>query len=124
MLVRRGVPAKDLRPRAWEAHVQVKEVLNHLQIGSSVAEFDENLERYFVETETFRALVQNRADVIAGDKGTGKTAIFRVLQKRYGKLPELKSIEVISGFNQAGNPIFQSLAKAEVLNEGDYITFW
>src|SRR5712691_4962173 len=28
--------------------------------------------------EAFRALVRDRADLIAGDKGTGKTALYRV----------------------------------------------
>ena len=102
----------------------IKELLQKLTIGSSVAEFDEDLERYFVETETFRALVQNRADIIAGDKGTGKTALFRVLQKRYARLPELKSIEVISAFNPTGNPVFQRLAQEQVLSEGDYTLIW
>lgn len=102
----------------------IKELLQNLTIGSSVAEFDEDLERYFVETETFRSLVQNRADIIAGDKGTGKTALFRVLQKRYARLPDLKDIEVISAFNPTGNPVFQRLAQEQVLTEGEYTLIW
>jgi hypothetical protein len=30
------------------------------------------LEDYFIETDVFRALVEDRRDTIAGDKGTGK----------------------------------------------------
>jgi len=56
--------------------MKMKDVLKELNLGYSVAEFDEELENYFVETEPFRALINNRADVVAGDKGTGKTAIF------------------------------------------------
>lgn len=104
--------------------MQIKELLGGLRIGSSVAEFDDDLERYFVETETFRALIQNRVDVIAGDKGTGKTAIFRILQKRYGKLAELDKVEVIAGFNPTGNPVFQRLAQQQPLAEADYTTIW
>ena len=53
----------------------VKEILQKLDLGSSVAEYDAALERYFVETSTFRSLIRDEGDVIAGDKGTGKTAL-------------------------------------------------
>jgi hypothetical protein len=55
--------------------VYVKEILHELDLGNSVAEHDEALERYFVETETFRSLISDKGDIIAGDKGTGKTAL-------------------------------------------------
>ena len=102
----------------------VKEVLRSLDLGSSVAEFDDSLEKYFVENEAFYALVNGKADVIAGDKGTGKTAVYRILQKRFGSIPELKGIEVLAGFNPAGNPIFQKLVQQQVLSEGQYVSVW
>jgi ABC-type amino acid transport substrate-binding protein len=89
----------------------VKEILRSLELGSSVAEFDESLEQYFVENEAFHALISGRADVIAGDKGTGKTAVYRILQRRFGSIPELRGVEVLAGFNPAGNPIFQKLVQ-------------
>ena len=49
-------------------------LIRKLYLGSSVAKFDTALQKYFVETEPFRALVLDRTDVVAGDKGTGKTA--------------------------------------------------
>ncbi|MDE2616285.1 MAG: hypothetical protein KGL73_04585, partial [Burkholderiales bacterium] len=103
---------------------QVKELLRMLDVGSSVAEFDKSLEKYFVENEAFHALVKDEADVIAGDKGTGKTAVYRVLQKRFGSIPELKGIEVLAGFNPAGNPIFQKLVQQQALTEGQYVSVW
>jgi len=104
--------------------VEMRELLRQLDLGKSVAEFDEALERYFVETEPFRALIENRADVIAGDKGTGKTAMYRILRKRYAQIAELASVEVITGFNPSGNPVFQRLAQQPVLGEGQYATIW
>jgi hypothetical protein len=89
-----------------------------------VAEFDADLERYFVETSTFQSLVQDRADVVAGDEGTGKTAMFKILYQRYRSTPELEEVEVVAGFNTAGDPVFQRLAQGEVLTEGQYITVW
>lgn len=104
--------------------MEMRELLQQLDLGKSVAEFDDALERYFVETEPFRALIEGRADVIAGDKGTGKTAMFRILRKRYAQISELSSVEVVTGFNPSGNPVFQRLAQQPVLTEGQYLTVW
>lgn len=102
----------------------VGEILTSLDLGNSVAEYDQALEKYFIETATFRALVQDEGDVIAGDKGTGKTALFRILQRRYPSIPELANVEVVPGFNPVGSPVFQRLAEGEVLGEGQYVTVW
>lgn len=100
----------------------IKNALSQLELGSSVAEYDEALEDYFIETDVFRALVEDRRDTIAGDKGTGKTALYRILQKRYPRL--LEDVEVLPGFNPAGAPVFQRLAEGDPLGEGQYITVW
>lgn len=100
----------------------IKDILRELELGSSVAEHDEALEAYFIETDVFRALVENRRDTVAGDKGTGKTALYRILQKRYPKL--LDDVEVLAGFNPAGAPVFQRLTEGEPRAEGEYITIW
>ncbi|NWF33178.1 hypothetical protein HH110_08975 [Stenotrophomonas sp. SAM-B] len=102
----------------------MKSLLQSLQLGSSVAEFDQSLEKYFVENQAFTALIKNEADVVAGDKGTGKTALFRILQERRAKIPELVGIEVIEGFNPVGSPIFQRLVHQAVMTEGQYASLW
>ncbi len=100
------------------------DVLRTLDLGNSIAEFDEALESYFVETEIFRQLVAGSIDIVAGDKGTGKTALFRILHRRYALLAELDNVEVVPAFNITGNPIFQRINEGEVLSEGQYTTMW
>lgn len=102
----------------------VKHILKDLQLGNSVAEFDNQLETYFVETQPFRNLVRDEKDIIAGDKGTGKTALFKVLHKRFPSIPELRNVMVIPAFNLAGNPIFQALTAKDRLEEGEYVQLW
>jgi hypothetical protein len=102
----------------------IKEVLTSVDFGNSVAEFDEALESHFVETESFRSLVSGKYDVIAGDKGTGKTALYRVLVRRLSAVPALSHVDVIPAFNPSGNPIFQRLTHTPPLPEGQYITVW
>lgn len=89
-----------------------------------MAEFDNQLENYFVETQPFLELVRGNKDIVAGDKGTGKTALFRILHKRYAQLPALRNIVVIPAFNPTGNPIFQQLAEREIIPEGEYTKLW
>lgn len=102
----------------------VRELLAELDLGNSVAEFDADLDAYFVETQTFRALVRGGVDVVAGDKGTGKTALYRILRDRFKELPELRGIEILPAFNPTGNPVFQRLAQLEILTEAQYSTVW
>jgi hypothetical protein len=102
----------------------VKELLRELELGSSVAEFDNQLENYFVETQPFRELVSGRKDIVAGDKGTGKTAIFRILHKRYPQIAAIRNVVVIPAFNPSGSPIFQRLTDHGPLEEGEYNAFW
>ncbi|WP_377702121.1 P-loop ATPase, Sll1717 family [Pseudoduganella sp. UC29_71] len=102
----------------------MKAILRELDIGNSVAEFDESLEKYFVENEAFYKLVNDKIDIVAGDKGTGKTALFQIIKKRYGSIAELKGIEVLAGFNPVGSPVFQKLVRERVLTEGQYASVW
>lgn len=104
--------------------MRVKKVLQALDLGSSVAEHDVALERYFVETETFRILIGDRCDVVAGDKGTGKTALYRILQERYRLVPQLAGVEIVPAFNPVGTPVFQRLAESATLSEQSYIGIW
>jgi len=104
--------------------MQVKTLLRQLDFGNSVAEFDESLEDYFVETDIFHDLVHDKVDIVSGDKGTGKTAIYRYLQRRYTHISALDDVELIPAFNPSGNPIFQRLTELEVLKEQQYIAIW
>lgn len=104
--------------------IAIKRLLDSLELGSSVAEHDNLLEQHFVETSTFKKLIEDRVDIVAGDKGTGKTAIFRILSKRYASYPQFDAVEVIAAFNPAGTPIFQRLLETCTLTEDDYISVW
>jgi hypothetical protein len=102
----------------------VKDLLHLLQLGSSVAESDADLRGYFVETEAFRELICDRIDIVAGDKGSGKSAIYRILSESYTSIPELRDVQVLSAFNPRGTPIFQQLAETDVLSENQYMRIW
>lgn len=101
-----------------------REVLRTVNLGNSVAEFDDNLDAYFVRTQIYADFVAGRYDIVSGDKGTGKSAIFRVTRDNYRDEPQLHGTEIVAGFNDAGNPVFQRLAGAGDFSEKQYITIW
>ncbi|WP_296167776.1 hypothetical protein [uncultured Brevundimonas sp.] len=102
----------------------VKDLLKELSFGGSVAEFDKHLKDYFLETHAFRQLISDKKDIVAGDKGTGKTAIFKVLYETYAYIPSLSHVVVVPAFNTSGDPIFQEIASRAPQDEGEYIAFW
>lgn len=102
----------------------MKDILQALKLGNSVAEFDDSLEKYFVENEAFHALVRGDIDIVAGDKGTGKTALYRIVQKRHRELEAIANIEILPGFNPSGSSVFQKLVQGEALTEGLYVSVW
>jgi hypothetical protein len=57
-------------------------LLRMLDIGNSVAEFDEGLSRYFVKTQIYSDFVSDKYDVVKGEKGVGKTAIYKVVKEQ------------------------------------------
>src|SRR5262245_54375455 len=104
--------------------MKIADALNSLDLGSSVAEFDQMIDRHFVMTSAFQDLIDNRGDIIAGDKGAGKTTIYRYLQQKYTSIPQLKNVEVIAGFNPSGNPVFRKLIQPTPYSEAQYQAFW
>lgn len=100
------------------------QLLQKLSLGNSVAEFDADLAHYFLETNTFRRLVEDQVDIVAGDKGSGKSAIYRYINDNSTTLPTLKDVVVLPGFNPSGMPVFQRLAESGILSEGQYISIW
>lgn len=104
--------------------MRAKEVLNHVRFGASVAEHDNDLKEYFVETLTFKDFIEGEGDIVAGDKGTGKSAIYRILKETYRDYPQLSDVELVDSFNLHGNPIFQRLNQTDGLTEGQLRTVW
>jgi predicted ATP-dependent serine protease len=63
--------------------MRIEDILRTLDLGSSVAEFDQMIDRHFFVTNAYKGLIEGKADIVAGDKGAGKTTIYRYLQHQY-----------------------------------------
>lgn len=53
--------------------------LHDIDFGKDTAEFDKDLARYFVTTNTYTRILSGKKGIIAGRKGAGKTALMRYL---------------------------------------------
>jgi hypothetical protein len=104
--------------------MRVSEILNELNLGKSVADSDNRLDNYFVDTHTFNVLTKGQRDIVAGDKGTGKTALYRILMARHRQVVSLRTTEIVTAFNISGSPVFQQLLTIPEQTEGLYIAFW
>ena len=101
-----------------------RDILKQLDLGNSVAELDQGLSNYFLITDTFDRLIRPNMDLITGEKGTGKTAIYQYLQQCKSSRPELNKVQVIAGINPSGEPIFRRFGDEQKLTEGQYVTIW
>ena len=104
--------------------MNIRDALQKLEFGNSVAEYDKGLQNYFLITQSYLALINDEADLIAGDKGTGKTAIFQYIRRNFANTPTLTNTEIVTGFNIAGEPLFRKLEDEQPLQESQYITIW
>ncbi|RYF57264.1 MAG: hypothetical protein EOO27_16060 [Comamonadaceae bacterium] len=83
------------------------QILARLDIGKSVAENDQNLGSYFVPTVALEDFVMDRYDLIRGVKGSGKSALLKVVVSRQAEHPELQDVLLYTATEHAGEPSFK-----------------
>jgi hypothetical protein len=101
-------------------------LLQVLDLGSSIAEMDNLLQTARVETSAFSDLLQDKVDLIPGTKGSGKSALFRIF---VDFLPEhlLRSRKVViaHGVQKHGDEVFHAYKEQfDQLGEDDFVSFW
>lgn len=79
------------------------ERLRALDLGEDVAEFDDRLTEYFVRTEAFRDLVEDRVDLLLGAKGSGKTALLRFVLDPHAAIDALQYVDSVPVLHAAGD---------------------
>jgi hypothetical protein len=116
----RGTPLGLLR----EATETIR-LLKSVNIGANVAEHDSILYEARIETTAFTDLFSDKVDLIPGNKGSGKTALYRLISE-YLKPTLFKTRTVIlTGVEASGDPVFQAFRrKFEALSEMEFESFW
>ena len=119
----------DTRPRlsgfdAETARMDKLSLLKSLSFGAQVAEEETNeLAKYFVETDQWSRIVGGDIDVVRGDKGAGKSAIYFLLLTREAEFLD-NSILVMPGEKPRGTPAFKDIISNPPTAEEEFVGLW
>src|SRR5580765_1372914 len=112
---------------SMSTQVTKAEILERLNLGSSVAENDDNLESYFVPTVALDDFLADRYDLIRGAKGSGKSAILRMISRRGLLYTQLNDVRTVVATEHTGEPAFKrafdKILLSDVTDE-DLVNAW
>lgn len=93
------------------------EILERLNLGSTVAENDDNLQSYFVPTVALDDFLSDRYDLIRGAKGSGKSAILRMVTAPGKVHRQLEDVILIAATEHTGEPAFKRAFEPIMLDQ-------
>ena len=100
------------------------DVLKSIEIGERVAEEEaDSLERYFVETDQWQQMRAGNIDVVYGPKGSGKSALYTLLNQKAGEFFDL-GILLASAENVRGATVFKAIIADPPPSELAFIYLW
>jgi hypothetical protein len=100
-------------------------MLRSIDLGAPVAEQDSLLYEARVETGAFTDLFRDRVDLVPGTKGSGKTALYRLISEYVKHLMLKTRVVLITGVEAAGDPVFLAFkSRFEKLSEMEFENFW
>jgi hypothetical protein len=100
------------------------EVLKECSFGSQVAEDEvQFLENYFVQTDQWNRIVGGKIDIVRGEKGAGKSALYLLLGKNEDRLFD-EQIVMVSGENPRGATVFKDLMSDPPTTEQEFVVLW
>ncbi|QHW31354.1 hypothetical protein GZH47_11195 [Paenibacillus rhizovicinus] len=101
-----------------------REILQSISFGHRIAEDEsQELANYFVETDHWKRIFSGEIDIVYGLKGTGKSAIYSLLQNKSSELMD-KRINVIVAEKPRGTPAFKDIVNEPPTSEAEFITLW
>ena len=111
-LKRRGIDMERLK------------LLKGITFGERVAEDETNaLGQYFVETDQWERIFDGKIDVVRGDKGSGKSAIFSLLDSKANQLFD-RRVLLTTAENPRGDTVFSDLVSEPPTSENEFIFLW
>lgn len=100
------------------------DVLKNIEIGERVAEEEaDQLERYFFETDQWNQMFEGKIDVVYGPKGSGKSALYTLLNKKEGELFD-RGVLLALAENVRGATVFRSIVADPPPSELSFVYLW
>jgi len=100
------------------------DLLKKMSFGVQVAEDEVNeLASYFVETNQWAKIAKGDIDIVRGEKGAGKSAIYSLLMTRVGSFFD-QGILLVAAENPRGATVFKDLVADPPTTENEFIVLW
>lgn len=100
------------------------DVLRQIRFGERIAEEElDELEKYFVATDQWTRVFEGEVDVIYGAKGSGKSAIYALIDKRQNDLFD-RGILVQGAENVRGATAFSEVFTEPPPSEKSFVDLW
>ncbi len=100
------------------------ELLKKLSFGAQVAEEETNeLASYFVETDQWNRIAKGEIDIVRGEKGSGKSAIYALLIEKAGSFFDNGTF-IVGAENPRGATVFRDLVAEPPTSEPEFIVLW
>jgi hypothetical protein len=99
-------------------------LLREMRFGAQVAEEEiDAISEYFVKTDLWNRVINGEIDIIRGEKGTGKSAIYLLLEANKNELFD-QGIFLVNGENPRGTTVFKDLILDPPTTEQEFIVLW
>ena len=100
------------------------DLLKQVSFGVQVAEEEvKALASYFVETNEWIRIARGEIDIIRGEKGSGKSAIYSLLMTKVGVFFD-QNILLVAAENPRGATVFKDLVADPPTTEQEFIALW
>jgi hypothetical protein len=100
------------------------EILKKISFGARVAEEETTeLSKYFVETDQWNRMINGEIDIVRGDKGAGKSAIYSLLVTKTDDLFD-RSILLITAEKPRGTTVFKDLEVNPPASAQEFVSLW
>nr|WP_244525005.1 MULTISPECIES: hypothetical protein [Bradyrhizobium] len=100
------------------------QLLKSITFGERVAEEETSaLGQYFVETDQWERIFDGKIDVVRGDKGSGKSAIYSLLDSKSNDLFD-RRVLLTTAENPRGDTVFSDLVSEPPTSENEFVFLW
>ena len=100
------------------------ELLKSISFGEQIAEEEiSELAKYFVETDQWSRIVKGEIDIVRGDKGSGKSAIYSLLITRETEFFDQRTL-LVAGERPRGAPVFKDIISNPPTTEPEFVGLW
>ena len=100
------------------------DLLKSLSFGSQVAEDEiQSLGSYFVKTDQWNRILKGDIDIVRGEKGAGKSALYLLLNQHQPELRK-RGVLTLNGENPRGATVFKDLVADPPAAENEFVVLW